>query len=271
MNHNTKQSGDPLKLELRDKLINKIYQAMKQRGAEIEVDLAGADEPETMKEQIKILKKLKKDGVVKKYKIKSQNIKLDDNLTKPSNLEKEMNPACEFEYEQTSEAYNAIDKNFEYWTLNIKKLDISKSKLNTLVNISAQEKATKGKGSAIESKPESKSKFTYNDQTGLGALRGKRFKIKDNTRERTLFDTTYANRGKKIQREDVIEKLGLDPSSANNKKFSLPGGGYKIIRSSATQTIITKKISDISHDIRRKTGLTDKEFVNNNTNITLNI
>lgn len=272
MKHNTKQSGNPLKLELKSKLIDKIDQALKERGAEIEVDLAGCDEPATMKEQVKILKKIKRDGVIKKYKITSQSIELDAEVTESSNLEKEMNPECEFEYEQALETCDNLNKTHEHWALNVKKADINKSKFNRLVNINAQEKATKGKGNAIKSKPEPKSKFIYNDQTGDGALRGKRFRMTDGTAERKLLDVAYSKRGQKIPCEDVITTLDLDPDGANNEETLASGrSNHKALQKCAKERGITIKVSNISSKIRSKTGLTTKEFVNNRTNITLNI
>lgn len=88
----------------------------------------------------------------------------------------------------------------------------------------------------------------YNSSTGSGTLRRKDFKLKDNQPEFFLFKELYESYNEPIKRTKILKILNHpDDSDA------------------------TFAINDLAKKIRSRTGLTTKELVLNNGNITLSI
>ncbi|MBN1325874.1 hypothetical protein JW977_02755 [Candidatus Falkowbacteria bacterium] len=116
--------------------------------------------------------------------------------------------------------------------------------------------------------------FKYNPETGDGELRGEKFKrLKDSGKYKKLFDLAFENRGRKILREDVIKVLNLNgvDNGVDPRKILSALGDETIRKKSIREITITNKINEVVKDIRLKTGLNQKEFVNNSGNIILNI
>ena len=88
----------------------------------------------------------------------------------------------------------------------------------------------------------------YNSVTGVGVLRKKVFKLKDDQPEFFLFKDLYENPNESIKRADVLKILKRDDDST-----------------------ATFAINELAKKIRLRTGLTTKELVLNNGNITLSI
>jgi hypothetical protein len=90
--------------------------------------------------------------------------------------------------------------------------------------------------------------IAYNPVTGVGTLRKKNFKFKDNQPEFILFKMLYENFNEPVKRELVLKTLHKQEGKT-----------------------ATLAINDIAKKIRTRTGLTTKELVLNNGNITLSI
>jgi hypothetical protein len=90
--------------------------------------------------------------------------------------------------------------------------------------------------------------ITYNTVTGVGTLRKKNFKFKDDQPEFVLFKMLYENFNEPVKREIVLKTLHKQEGKT-----------------------ATLAINDIAKKIRTRTGLTTKELVLNNGNITLSI
>ena len=119
--------------------------------------------------------------------------------------------------------------------------------------------------------PPQNTKFDYNPNTGDGQLRGKEFRLKDGTDYRKLFDACYAIKGEKLEKQKVIEILGLKDNNVGIEKIFSALGDSKTRRKPNTEVLITRAITDIAKKIRDKTGLNTQELVNNGGNIILNI
>lgn len=91
-------------------------------------------------------------------------------------------------------------------------------------------------------------KIQYNIVTGVGILRKKTFKFKDNQPEFFLFKQLYRKYNEPMKRDEVLTIL----KHADNKTA-------------------TFAINELAKKIRTRTGLTPKELVLNNGNITLSI
>lgn len=118
--------------------------------------------------------------------------------------------------------------------------------------------------------------FSYNPETGDGQYQDNKFRLTDNTEYRSLFDSCYAVRGKKLPKSEVVKILGFQTSESNNDEVDLSEilsaiGDNKSRRKSISKVEITNKINLVVKTIRSKTGLKTGEFVNNSGNITLNI
>ena len=118
------------------------------------------------------------------------------------------------------------------------------------------------------------SDFSYNPETGDGQFGSKSFRMTDGVNYKKIFDACFAIRGKKLERQEIIKILGM--ANSTNEKIDLAnvleaieGEGRR--KKSGSEVTITNTINDIVKDIRNKTGLNTKEFVQNSGNITLNI
>ena len=119
--------------------------------------------------------------------------------------------------------------------------------------------------------PTQNKKFVYNPNTGDGQFGGKGFRLKDGTDYRKLFDACYAIKGEKLEKQKVIEILGLKDDNVGIEKIFSALGDSKTRRKPNTEVLITRAITDIAKKIRDKTGLNTQELVNNGGNIILNI
>lgn len=118
------------------------------------------------------------------------------------------------------------------------------------------------------------SNFSYNINTGDGQFKGKDFRLKEATNYRKIFDTAFIERGKKITKEKIIEILGLtinDEDSTTLMNVLGAFGDSKPRKKSFTDVAITATINEEVKTIRNKTGLNNKQFVNNGGNLILNI
>lgn len=88
----------------------------------------------------------------------------------------------------------------------------------------------------------------YNSTTGVGILRKKSFKLKDDQPEFVLFKELYENYNEPVKRDDVLKIFKRPDSSA-----------------------ATIAINNLVKKIRTRTGLTTEELVLNNGNVTLSI
>lgn len=115
------------------------------------------------------------------------------------------------------------------------------------------------------------SNFIFNPETGLGSNKKKEFRFGMDGDEYALFAATFKVRGKKVVKEDVnkILKISLVGGPDLAKVFSSLSDVKR--RKTNEEVNTTNKINDVVKNIRSKTGLTPKEFVNNNGNITLTI
>jgi len=91
-------------------------------------------------------------------------------------------------------------------------------------------------------------KIRYNPITGVGLLRGKDFKFKDQQPEYFLFKDLYENYNRPVKKEVILKILKHSDSTAG-----------------------TLAINDLVKKIRARTGLKPNELVLNNGNITLSI
>lgn len=116
--------------------------------------------------------------------------------------------------------------------------------------------------------------FTYNTHTGDGNFKNKEFRLKEGTDYRKIFDAAFAEKGKKLPREKIIQILELvtEDQDANMLLRTLSSFGDSKPRKTSTADVrITSIINNEVKTIRSKTGLNNKEFVCNGGSITLNI
>ena len=110
----------------------------------------------------------------------------------------------------------------------------------------------------VKSNPESGKKMAsieYNPITGDGIVNTTSFKFKDHQPEYRLFKLLCEKVNNKIQRYDVLVAIHFYEDGADIEP--------------ARKSLETEEINKVVKKIRGKTGLTTKQLVNNNGNVTL--
>lgn len=116
--------------------------------------------------------------------------------------------------------------------------------------------------------------FIYNLNTGDGKFKSNKFRLTEKTTYRKIFDAAFTIRGEKVERQKVLNILGLEDVKPNDPDTGLLLSaiiGEKVRKKDNREIIITEKVNEVVKKIRTKTGLNPEEFVNNGGNIILNI
>ncbi len=104
----------------------------------------------------------------------------------------------------------------------------------------------------------------YNFNTGVGFLNDKKFKLKLNHPGTKVFEKLYERIGERLPREEVLKIIGSE-----NKEPFFKEPRWVGLRKTDTDKSDTYTINEVVTKIRKRTGLTPDQLVNNNGNLTL--
>lgn len=96
------------------------------------------------------------------------------------------------------------------------------------------------------------SKISYNKESGIGYVDGKRFKFKDHKPEYKVFLELYENINKRVLRKKVLELIGVSKDDDN-----------------ISRKLNTETINELTKEIRKRTSLDTNTLALNNGNLTL--